>query len=239
MRTAENQSCINRVTTDFHCHCLPGMDDGAENPEIAVEMLKRLKKQGILTVIATPHYYPLEESIASFLDRRQQSYEALRGALSDELPRVILGAEVSLENDISSEDVFPLCIEGTNIIMTELPWPRCAYWVTGELETILYNRRLIPMIAHIDRYVLTYQKDKLDDILSLENIMLQVNNTAFSKIKIKRFLRDLGKDGFKFYLGSDSHNLTNRAPNFDRVGKVLKNKKYNAILAGGIYGEKT
>jgi protein-tyrosine phosphatase len=228
-----------KIWTDFHCHCLPGIDDGAKNPEIASEMLKRLKKQGIDKVVATPHYYPFEESISSFLERRQRAYETLRRALTDEMPEIVLGAEVLLKNDISSEDLLPLCIEGTSIIMAELPWPRSTYWLAGELETILYSRRLIPMIAHIDRYVLSYTKESLDDILSLENIMLQVNNAAFSNMKIRRFLLDLGKEGFEFYPGSDSHNLTDRAPDFDRLKRAVKRKKYSAILAGGFDGEKT
>ena len=41
---------------DIHCHIVPGVDDGAVNLEEAVKMVEAQYKQGIRTIIATPHF---------------------------------------------------------------------------------------------------------------------------------------------------------------------------------------
>ena len=40
---------------DTHMHLIPGMDDGAEDMEMALVMMIRAKQQGISQIIATPH----------------------------------------------------------------------------------------------------------------------------------------------------------------------------------------
>ena len=41
---------------DFHSHVLPGIDDGSKDPEMSLQMLCMLAKQGITHVVATPHF---------------------------------------------------------------------------------------------------------------------------------------------------------------------------------------
>lgn len=40
---------------DIHCHCLPGLDDGAKTPEEALALCRALVADGVTTVVATPH----------------------------------------------------------------------------------------------------------------------------------------------------------------------------------------
>ena len=42
---------------DMHCHCLPGIDDGAKTMEESLQMLTQAYADGIRTIIATPHYH--------------------------------------------------------------------------------------------------------------------------------------------------------------------------------------
>ena len=41
--------------TDFHCHILPGVDDGSEDMDMTLEMLDLSYAQGVRRIIATPH----------------------------------------------------------------------------------------------------------------------------------------------------------------------------------------
>ena len=41
---------------DIHCHLLFGVDDGADSIEESVGMLEKAAKQGIASIILTPHY---------------------------------------------------------------------------------------------------------------------------------------------------------------------------------------
>jgi len=40
---------------DLHCHILPGLDDGPENIDQSLEMVRRAGTDGIRTIVATPH----------------------------------------------------------------------------------------------------------------------------------------------------------------------------------------
>ena len=55
---------------DVHCHVLPGIDDGSRSVEMSIDMLHEMKKQGIDKVIATPHFYPMNDNVKMFLERR-------------------------------------------------------------------------------------------------------------------------------------------------------------------------
>ena len=41
--------------TDLHAHVLPGIDDGSQNPESSIALLKALQSWGIKQIFATPH----------------------------------------------------------------------------------------------------------------------------------------------------------------------------------------
>lgn len=43
---------------DLHCHMLPGLDDGAPDVDIALEMARMAVADGIVTVACTPHILP-------------------------------------------------------------------------------------------------------------------------------------------------------------------------------------
>ena len=79
---------------DFHGHFLPGMDDGSRSVAESLEMLQLAGEQGISKMFATPHYYP-NETVDSFLVRRQQSWQKLKAAMEEtegSYPQIALGA---------------------------------------------------------------------------------------------------------------------------------------------------
>ena len=43
------------MKTDYHCHILPGLDDGAQNIEEAVFLCRKLVEWGYERAICTPH----------------------------------------------------------------------------------------------------------------------------------------------------------------------------------------
>jgi protein-tyrosine phosphatase len=42
-------------SVDVHCHCLPGLDDGPETMDDALDLCRALVDDGVTTVVATPH----------------------------------------------------------------------------------------------------------------------------------------------------------------------------------------
>ena len=54
--------------TEYHCHILPGIDDGAKDVETSLAMIEMMKAQGVERIVATSHFYAhREKSVAEFL----------------------------------------------------------------------------------------------------------------------------------------------------------------------------
>lgn len=217
--------------TDNHCHILPRIDDGARDSKMALAMLEKMRSQGVDRVVATPHFYAHhEKSVEGFLKKRDSSYHRIRK--ESPLP-IRLGAEVAIEYGLSyKENINKLAIEGTNVILLELPYRRFESWMPEEIETVASEYGLTVMLAHIHRYLSFYSRDDMERILDLD-VIFQVNNEAFKSFREKLFIRRLIKEGREIALGSDSHNLMDRRPNWEIVNKkadknVIENS--NTIL---------
>ena len=64
------------MLTEYHCHVLPGLDDGSNSLGTSLAMLEMMKEQGVKRVIFTPHFYcHEEESVESFLEKRQAAFD--------------------------------------------------------------------------------------------------------------------------------------------------------------------
>ena len=56
------------MTTDYHSHILPNIDDGSDSIKTSLKMIKMMKQQGIGIIVATPHFYMHREaSLDSYL----------------------------------------------------------------------------------------------------------------------------------------------------------------------------
>ena len=57
----EQRKAINfdysSIVVDMHSHVLPGIDDGAQNPEESIALIKKMMELGIKKIIATPAYH--------------------------------------------------------------------------------------------------------------------------------------------------------------------------------------
>lgn len=206
------------MLTDYHCHVLPEMDDGAETSEISKKMLDMMKMQGVGRVILTPHFYPhRESSVAKFLEKRADAFEQISNTAGFEFH---LGAEIAVERGFSEiSGIEKLAIKGTNLILLELPFSGYGRWVLDEIHDLVCDTKLIPVFAHIHRYIGIYSRDELDEVLNT-NAVFQVNAEAFANFRERRFAKKLIRSGAKVVFGSDAHNLTDRKPNFD----LLKNR---------------
>ena len=207
--------------TEYHCHILPGIDDGAENAEMSRDMVQIMQEQGISRIIATPHFYAhREKSVTSFLQKRQAAYEQIADSLA--VPEVRLAAEVAIEHGISElPDIEKLAIPGTRLILLELPYHGYAKWMSEEIYNISAEYNLKVMLAHIHRYLAYYSKDELEGILTTKSV-LQINNEAFASWSEKKLAKRIISEFSRFAFGSDAHNLSDRKPNWDYLRKRLK-----------------
>ena len=221
---------------EYHCHILPGIDDGAKDAETSLAMIEMMKEQGIERIAATPHFYAhREKSVADFMKKRQAAFDKIRdkAAVSD----IRLGAEVSIEHGISElPDIEKLAIEGTGMILLELPYRAYAKWMSEEIYNIGAEYKLKVILAHVHRYLEYYSKAELEEILSSNSVM-QINNEAFSGWKEKRLAKKVIASGKEFVFGSDAHNLGERRPNWDMLKKRVKSE--DIALSDGVFEKYT
>ena len=91
-------------------------------------------------------------------------------------------------------------------------------WIVEEIDEIANSRRLIPIIAHVHRYMGVYSKSDLKSLMSVDAVF-QINAEAFEHFSTRRFVNKLISSGRDFVFGSDAHNLDDRKPNFDLIAK--------------------
>lgn len=209
---------------DFHAHCLPAVDDGAADLTASLEMLRQSREQGVSAVIATPHFYWGHHTVEDFVSVRQKAFESLM-LHKKELPPVLLGAEVLLREGISKVDLRPLCIEGTSILLVELPFMRPPYWVFEELEEIAYSQRLTIMLAHLDRYMPWYSTERLDKLMELPGVIVQINTEMLTDRRAFQALYRWMGHPRRLVLGSDMHDPVDRASMFDRAVRTLSRNR--------------
>lgn len=212
------------LQTDVHSHILPGIDDGSKNVGMSADMLNMLFSQDVGWIAATPHFRSHRESVKKFCQRREQAYRELCVCLNyDAVERITIGAEVALEHGISKlEDLSDLVYGFTDYILLELPFRPLSDRMLEEINYINYDHRLTPVIAHIDRYINLFSEEDYKKILELDDVIFQINNEAFKERKTRRLVEELISFDLPFVLGSDCHNISDRAPNFDLPEKYLK-----------------
>lgn len=210
----ENKGYIKTNVVDVHSHILPNMDDGSRSVEESLELLSDAYRQGIGTIIATPHFYGDRESPDSFLARRQAAVKTLKAAIaaqSEPMPAIYLGAEIAYYFGIgSSEALTELCIEGTRCALIEMPF--CA-WSRSEVDEIyaaMKNFGITPILAHIERFIGYGKNLKYLKEFASRDVLLQCNAEFFTEKRTRKKALKFLKSGFVKLLGSDCHNTTSR-----------------------------
>ncbi len=137
---------------DLHCHFLPGIDDGAPTAGEGVAMLEGLASLGFGKVMATPHMRP------GLFDNESAQ---LRAAFDGFVP-LLVGRNVPAV-ELSSEHYFDELVYKRLLSGEALPYPggRAALLEFYEIDFPpvieerlfdLRRRRILPVIAHPERY---------------------------------------------------------------------------------------
>ena len=205
---------------DFHTHILPNMDDGSGSIEESLQLLDKLEKDGVDTLILTPHFYPMNEGLDEYLNRRDVSYKRLKDAYKGNI-KLLLGSEVHYYRGIDkSESIYSLCVENSDLLLLELPMSH----KVNISEIIALNNGLQVVLAHIERYLDMYSKGEIHSLVS-RNVYLQTNSEVFSD-KYFDLIKDLFEQGAIHFVGSDTHNNKDRCPTMDKYKEFVK-KEYS------------
>ncbi|MBP8641127.1 MAG: capsular polysaccharide biosynthesis protein [Oscillospiraceae bacterium] len=212
---------------DFHSHILPEMDDGSSSASESLKMLKLSWKMGVDIMVATPHYYAKDESIERFIERRQEKYDLLMREIDgeSEIPQIVLGSEVAFFVGMSREnDISKLCINGTRYLLIEMPFAEWSSLTIKEVNGLITNRGIIPIIAHLERfYPIQCRNGKIKELLDLD-VLVEVNSEAFNGGSLARKMMKMLSKNEIHLLGSDCHNMGENPPNLDFAFKLISNR---------------
>lgn len=217
----------SKFNIDMHTHIIPELDDGSKSVEQSLEMLKREAEQGVSSVVLTPHFYAWENSPEEFLKRRSKKLENLLSELKnsgESVPKLSVGAEVLFFEGMGScEALKNLAVLGTNYLLLEMPFSPWNKRTIEEVQKIKSFLKLIPIIAHIDRYM-PLQPDKYIAELLKMDVLIQVNAEFFTERRTKRKALGFLEEGFVHFVGSDCHNTGDRAPNLEKASEIVSKK---------------
>jgi len=147
-----NTPDYSSIVVDMHSHVLPGIDDGAQNPQESIYLVRKMIDLGIKKIIATPHI---------MADYYKNTPETINGALE------LLKAELVKENidipvEAAAEHYFDETFEnrvndgrlmtmGDNYVLFELSFvgqPPNVLAVIQRMIELGYK----PILAHPERY---------------------------------------------------------------------------------------
>lgn len=198
-----------RVKTDYHCHILPGIDDGAQTVEESVFLCRKLVEWGYERAVCTPHssyrYHNNPSTVFS-------AYIALLNVLEKEEVDLLL--EPSMEYRIIPE-VWPI----KKLLL--LPWhgnhlliefPIKSREPFGSLVPMDEVKRLLddgfqPVLAHPERY---YYMD-MEELARLHDLgcEFQMNLGSiygFYGEDVRHTAELIQSEGWNSYTGTDLHN---------------------------------
>ena len=237
--------------TDFHTHILPGIDDGARDIEMTEAMLRAEAEQGVTHVFATPHFYAHRRSVQRFLERREGALAitreliARRRAEGESFPEITAGAEVYYFSGIGRAEQLPgLCMEGRDILLLEMPFCQWDSSMYRDVRDILDRRQLRIVLAHVERYH-GLQKDRSvwDRIMDLP-LTIQINAESFigggshglfggmRDRRIAKWCLQMMADYENIIIGTDCHNMKDRAPDLAGAREEIEKRLGSGRLAG-------
>jgi protein-tyrosine phosphatase len=159
MKKAKPASTVERATNrdggiiDLHNHLIPGVDDGAQNPEQAAEAIALFSADGVTEFIATPHVElgrALRGDLESRLTLIDAGWESLTVLANRAGVRAHRGAELRL--DTADPDLTDprLRLAGGRFALVEFPF----FVVPPRSSRVLAQLRAdgwVPVIAHPER----------------------------------------------------------------------------------------
>ena len=213
---------------DWHCHLLPGVDDGVSEMRESLDILERWDALGIKEVWLTPH---IMEDIANETQALKDGFALLKERYKGGI-QLHLASENMMDNllhkRLATKDVLPIGKKGLHLLV-ETSYFNPPIDMTGVVDKVK-SAGFNPILAHPERYqymdIGDYKKWKDRGMLLQLNIPSLVG--AYGPVAMKKAEMLLEK-GLYDLAGTDTHSM--KAMEFFLNGKI---KKKQVKQIGGI-----
>jgi len=212
---------------DIHCHILDGIDDGAQDLDASLNMIKHAVNEGITKIIATPHHKNGKyDNVASSI--KDKVIELNKTIKEHNLPIEILPGQESriygdLLEDYDKGEI--LTLNHSKYLFIEFPSNHVPRY-TKKLLFDIQLAGLSPIIVHPERNSEIIENPSILYKLVEQGAATQVTASSvtghFGK-KIKKFSLQLIESNQAHFIASDAHNLSGRSfrlrEAYDEIGK--------------------
>lgn len=191
---------------DYHCHLLPGVDDGVQETEEALNILRLWEQVGMKEVWLTPH---IMEDIPNTPTELTQRYEILKMTYTGPI-RLYLASENMMDRlfleRLIKQELLPVGNSGKNLLVET-----SFYNSPMNLQEIvdrIHEMRLTPVLAHPERYqymeMADYHRWKQKGVLLQLNIPSLVG--AYGP-EVQWKAEKLLEKGMYDFCGTDTHSI--------------------------------
>jgi tyrosine-protein phosphatase YwqE len=223
---------LSLLGTDLHSHFIPGIDDGAQDMESALHLVRAMHELGYKKLITTPHvmsdyYKNTPEIILSGLKKLQDTVSKAGIPITIEA-----AAEYYIDDYFTPRiDKKELLTFAGNHVLVELPFfnePQQFLKAVFDLTVAGYK----VVLAHVERYTYWYHDFENYEKLKDREVLFQMNITSLfndSNSHLRKICEKLIDADMINVLGSDAHNMQH----IDKIKNVLHNKHLHKLIESG------
>jgi len=187
-----------RHWTDWHCHLLPTLDDGANDLAESLTMAEILAEAGFTQIHCTPHSIPgvYEASAIRIRQATRDLQEAINRA---GIPlRVFAGSEYYCDEFLPAQLDDPLSLGDSNILLMEAPL-RATPTLLSSIAYQVTLRGYTPLFAHPERSSLFQTTEKAKSPSLLGSVLRFAN---------RKFRNQLPASNLELETANSDHDLS-------------------------------
>lgn len=200
------ESGFFRDFTDWHCHILPGVDDGVQSMDEALQILAEYERLGIKKVWLTPH---IMEDMPNTTRHLRERFNELKAAYQGNVV-LKLASENMLDNlfeeRLNKNDLLPIEKDDKHLLV------ETSYFnpPIGLHNTLLRikSKGYFPILAHPERYL--YMDDNEYKRLKTMGVKFQLNLFSIMGLygkEVKKKAKSLKSRRMYEYIGTDLHRV--------------------------------
>ena len=200
------ESGFFRDFTDWHCHILPGVDDGVQSMDEAIQILAEYERLGIKKVWLTPH---IMEDMPNTTRHLRERFNELKAVYQGNVV-LNLASENMLDNlfeeRLNKNDLLPIGKEGKHLLVeTSYFNPPIGL---HNIFLRINSKGYFPILAHPERYL--YMDENEYKQLKAMGVKFQLNLFSILGLygkDVKEKAKSLKCRRMYEYIGTDLHQV--------------------------------
>jgi len=238
---------MNPKLVDIHSHILPYIDDGADDWDSSLAMLKNAEAEGIVAIVATPHI--LHKNDFNMEPRIFRTYKELCQRSKDAGLKITiyLGCEIYAQPDISLDHKIATLNSNKKYFLVEFPMNSIPKFVPEQFFNFIVNEQ-IPIVAHPERNIGFQKRPQLIYEFVQRGSLMQINEGSLrgrygEMAKLLAF--KMIENNLAHFVASDGHKPDSRNVTlvesyniiFEKFGREIADQLFSANPIKAIKGD--